>query len=193
MNNTFEHIKDSVPPHIQSKMFMLAAMAKNELIGDFNECYSSDGEIENISGVAYDGFMPFQDGGFEVNAFYRNDTDESYHFSKKQTEFNERQYDDLINSFTSDFELDSGWTWDDLTNELQESFSQYECEWFEPCLLSFQVFADGETVTVRLSVNYRDMPYYREKYAEDLISNDYNLAEFQALECEQLIKIMRAY
>ena len=63
-------------------------------------------------------------------------------------------------------------------------------------MVQFEVFADGfrygedkPSVTVRVSVNYKDAPYYREKYAEDLNSTSYNIDEFMKLPIEDLFTL----
>ena len=159
------------------------------------ECTISPEIIESIHGNAYDGFIPFQDGGFQVSGFYSNNPWDN-HFSKRQKEYNERQSNDCWEQFLRDNNLESGIEWDNLTERQKEDFSDYECEWFEPALVQFQVFADnfryGEnkpSVTVRVSVNYKDAPYYREKYAEDLNSTSYDLEEFMRLSIEDLFTL----
>jgi hypothetical protein len=91
---------------------------------------------------------------------------------------------------------ESGIEWDNLTEKQKEEFSEYELEWFEPAMVQFEVFADnfryGEnkpSVTVRVSVNYKDAPYYREKYAEDLKSTCYDLEEFMKLSVQELFEL----
>ena len=95
-----------------------------------------------------------------------------------------------------DSNLESGIEWDNLTEKQKEEFSDYELEWFESALVQFQVFANNfgyggnkPSVTVRVSVNYKDAPYYREKYAEDLNSTDYTLDEFMKLSIQELFDL----
>jgi len=44
------------------------------------------------------------------------------------------------------------------------------------------------SVLCRLSINYKDAPYYREKYAEDLKIVSYDVAEFMQTENRVIIE-----
>ena len=193
----FSNFKSEVPAAVQNKINALAMNVMENWNSFINsgECIISPETIETISGNAYDGFIPFQDGGFQVSGFYGNNPWD-YHISKGQKEYNERQSNDCWEQFLRDNALNSGIEWDNLTEKQKEEFSDYESEWFELALVQFEVFADnfryGEnkpSVTVRVSVNYKDAPYYRGKYAEDLNSTSYNIDEFMKLSIEDLFTL----
>lgn len=186
LNNTFhimKNFKSTVPAILAERIKKLA-----ETI-DFSEIVSgrmesvSEQMLREIEGNHVSGWLPRQDGGFAVDQFYSSDID-SYHFTEKQTEFIEEQREQCFESFLLDYGIEED---DGLTDEQKESFYEYENEWFaEPALLSFEVFCNGyadligeeKTVTIRLSINYKDAPYYREKYAEDIKSETLTVDEF---------------
>ena len=193
----FSNFKSEVPAALQNKINALAlhVMENWDSFINSGECIISPEAVESIHGNAYEGFIPFQDGGFQVSGFYGNNPLDN-HISKGQKEYNERQSNDCWNQFCRDNNLESGLEWDNLTERQKEDFSSYECEWFEPAMVRFEVFADnfryGEnkpSITVRVSINYEDAPYYQEKYAEGLNSTGYDLDEFMELSIEELFAL----
>jgi hypothetical protein len=95
--------------------------------------------------------------------------------------------------------LDRNLSWDDLTEEQKEEYQEYEREWFEPALLQLQIFVEGfdgnwqrgnlteEIVTIRLSINYKDAPHYRENGAEDIKQVILSIDEFLAMPNDQIV------
>ncbi len=194
---SFSNFKFEVPAVVRGKIKVFAEYILQNW-DDFvrsGECILSPEIMESIHGNAYDGFIPFQDGGFQVGGFYSNNPWDC-HISEGQKEYNERQSNACWEQFLCDYKLESGIEWDNLTDRQKEDFSEYESEWFEHAFVQFQVFADGfqqgsgkPSVTVRVSVNYKDVPYYREKYAEDLNSTSYDLDEFMQLSLQELFDL----
>lgn len=185
---TLKNFKSSVPADLQNKIKELADSVD---LSDIARQYVMSGgcgeqRLEEIEGNYVSGWMPKQDGGFSVSDWYQNDIDSSYHFTEKQTEFNNDQQEQCFKAFLSDNDLDSEMLWDELTDEQKESLYDYEREWFEESLLQFQVFCEGYTewtgdpkqVVMRLSINYKDAPYYREQYAEDIKTYILEVDEF---------------
>lgn len=85
-----------------------------------------------------------------------------------------------------------------------DQFYDYQRQWNEgnDALLSFECFCNIETeaaysvignrefedtVTIRLSVNFKDAPYYREKYATDLYSTVLTIDEFMTMYNQDII------
>lgn len=193
----FSNFKSEVPAAVQNKInaLVMHVMENWDSFINSGECIISPETVESIHGNAYDGFIPFQDGGFQVSGFYSNNPWDN-HIGNGQKEYNERQSNDCWDQFLSDNGLESDIEWDDLTDRQKEDFSDYKSEWFEPALVQFEVFADnfryGEnkpSVTVRVSVNYKDAPHYREKYAEDFNSTGYDLQEFMKLSLQELFDL----
>lgn len=193
----FSNFKSEVPAAVQNKINALALHVMENWDDFINsgECIISPETVESIHGNAYDGFIPFQDGGFQVGGYYSNNPLDNQ-FTPAQKEYNERQSNDCWIQFLRDSNLESGIEWDNLTDEQQSDFQDYESDWFEPALVQFEVFANGfrygenkPSVTVRVSVNYKDAPYYRGKYAEDLNSTSYDIEEFMKLPIEELFAL----
>lgn len=193
----FSNFKSEVPAEVQNKIHALAlhVMENWDDFINIGECIISPENIESIHGNDYDGFIPFQDGGFQVGGFYMNNPWDN-HISKRQKEYNTAQSNDCWKQFLRDNNLESGIEWDNLIDGQKEDYSDYESEWFDHALVQFEVFADGfryggnkPSVTVRVSVNYKDAPYYREKYTEDLNSTSYDIDEFMQLSIEELFNL----
>lgn len=198
--------KKTVPEAIQAKMKALAELACEEwhstiVLG--NRRHGSLGgetRLNEIEGNHVSGWIPNQDGGYSVDHFYMSDCDSSYHFTEKQTDFVNAQSKDCFHCFLSDNDIDSETEYDGLTDEQKEEFNQYENEWFnDGALLQLQMFVEGfdtetiwrkseKIITIRLSINYKDAPYYREKYAEDIKQLILSVDEFMAQDNESIIK-----
>lgn len=193
----FANFKQNVPETLQNKIHDVT----NYILDNFRdmtgrkECMISPEVLQDIEGNAISGWIPHQDGGFQVSGFFQNDCDSSYHFTEKQTDYCNDQSQQCWDSFLQDNDLPSGIEWNNLTHEQQNEYMEYENNWFEPALLQFQCFCDGfsfyddgkrQYVTFRVSINYKDAPYYREKYAEDIKSVIYTAEEFMQLTNEEI-------
>lgn len=187
----YENFKRIVPTELQEKIKQLADLVEfREIITGHQESMTEE-TIYPIEGNYRSGWMPNQDGGYSIDQFYRSDEDSTYHFTEKQTEWMDRYYDDMLESFCRDNDIENPDCIDYDSLQMVEQLSEYEFEWFEPSLLQFQVFAEREdkfndespfNVVCRLSINYKDAPYYREKYAEDLKVISYTMDEFMQTE-----------
>jgi hypothetical protein len=203
----FDHIKATIPGTIQARMRALALLARDDLINDFGgfrECATKAEKVDDISGVPFDGFIPFQDGGFNLTAFYSQSCDASHNFSQEQTEFNESVYNSQRDQFARDNDLDPNFQYHELTDELQAVFDEYECNLFESAPLTFDVYACSELpgayhwgnkpgVTIRLSINFKDAEYGRDKYASTLKEVNYSFAEFAKLRGPELQEIIKSF
>lgn len=189
-----KQFKSVVPANIIAKLTSLSqAIDISELMGRSIEAYSEQ-NIGDIEGNYVSGWLPSQDGGVSADQLYDNGVD-CFH-TIKQKDYNAEQYKDCEKQFANDV-LGEGKEWDDYTEEEKEQFYGYEREWFDPSLVQVQMFVEGyyegsfgpkeKTVTVRLSVNYKDAPYYREKYAEDINVLIMEIDEFLSMDNEAII------
>ena len=193
---TYENFKKIVPNDVQEKIKQLVDSVEfHELISGHQESISEQ-TISPIEGNYCSGWIPNQDGGFSSDQLYVSDIN-APSFTQKQHDFISKQYDDMLNSFMADYNLE---TIDYEDEELQERLYEYEREWWEPALLEFQVFIEREdkfednspmSVICRLSINYKDAPYYREKYVEDIQVRSYSLNEFMQTENRVIIEGFR--
>lgn len=184
----FSNFKQAVPVELQEKIKQLADEVEfREIISGYQESISEQ-TISPIEGNYRDGWIPHQDGGYSVDQFYLSDMDSCRHFTEKQTDWMNELYNDMLESFCQDSGIEEI-DYDD--QELLNRLCDYENEWFEPALLQFQVFVESKdrfndespfNVVCRLSVNYKDAPYYREKYAEDILFRVYDYKEFMQTE-----------
>lgn len=189
----FDNFKKSVPQNVQKKIHALAeSIDFCDLISGHHESMTEQ-EISPIEGNYCSGWMPLQDGGFSVDQFYQSEIHMPT-FTQKQQDFISDQYNDMLECFMSDNGIEEiDYEDEALMNRLHE----YENEWWQPALLQFQVFAERVDrfddnsplqVCCRLSINYKDAPYYREKYAEDIKQEIYSLDEFMKLENNAIIE-----
>lgn len=199
MNN----FKREVPNAIQEKMQALALYVENEwenIICTGNKSHNSIGDTQQseIEGNYVSGWMPNQDGGFMVSKLYYSDIDSSYHFTEKQTDFVNESSDQCYKAFLSDNDIEVE-EYDQLTDEQKDSFGEYERNWFDDgALLQWQCFVEGysegvfgskeKLVTMRISINYKDAPYFREKSAEDIKTLALSIDEFMSMPIEDIAK-----
>lgn len=213
---TYDHFNGSIPQDVREKIGSIAQIAYDDLISEYPDYGGESYGCPNISPIyGYDpgGFIPFQHGGFEVTELYRHDIDSSYHITAGQSEAASRHEKYLYECFASDHkeELKSAGIdpdSDDFNSEsysipesLENEFSDYESEFWEPALMRFCIFVSkpggdiwGEnddkprTVELSLSLNYSDAPYYREKHDDDTLATlSYDLPEFMALDPDKII------
>lgn len=124
----------------------------DEVIGRWPEAYACN-RIDEIH------------HGFEWSEFYRSDIDRTYHITPEQSRVMDERSKNCWESFLQDNKLDPAFSWDDLTPDQKNDYSDYESEWFEPALLRLSIEQDD----ILLSINYTDQPYYRYQYDEPIL------------------------
>lgn len=191
---SYTNFKRIVPTALQEKVRLLAnSVDLHDLISGHQESMSEQ-TVHEIEGNYRDGWMPNQDGGYSVDQLYMSDMDSCRHFTENQTECMSAYYDDMLKTFMSDNDIEE-MDYDD--QGLLDRLYEYDSEWWEPALLQFQVFVERKdkfddespfNVVCRLSINYKDAPYYREKYAEDILFRTYRPMEFMQTENHVIIE-----
>ena len=191
-----KHFKPGVPVSIQDKILSVVELAKDDFINEQNqEVMISCENTEEISGVAYSGFIPFQDGGYCLSALYRCDVDSTFHLTKKQTEWVNEDEKNMLENFYTEHNIKTD---DKMTDVQHDMLSEYESEWFgDGAWLTLNVFCCIEnnylgnnkekTVTVQLLFNYKDGEYKRDKYADELYVKVYSFDEFLSLTDTEII------
>lgn len=188
----FKHFAPGVPLATMEKMQTLAALIQEEVIN-----YAPDGygmaRIDEISGRAYDGFIPHQQGGWSVQEYYALQTSSGCYFTPGHAAAANSQAEDARREWLRQEGLA------DVPEDRREEFYDFESEWLQDqdALLTCEVFTghrkDATTgmVTVRLAINYRDCPYFRSGYAEDLLELSYTAEQFAALDLADCIKALQ--
>lgn len=196
----------TVPQHVKQKLIDLAEHAEDFISDPYQtrhwlEPYGT-ASTNPIYGYDPGGFIPFQDGGVEVNEFYRCDMDSTYWFTEKQAEYMYEFEKDMYKCMAHDLELPEDWDYDALPRDKQNEICEYENEWFDPALLRLEAWVegyhrggcdkDGPHFYLRVSLNYRDAPYYRTKYDDTLCSmGPITVDEFMNTPNEQIIDQLR--
>ena len=160
--------------------------------------------IDPIYGICTPGFIPSQDGGFEVSEFTQNHGDSSYDIHPDQNDYYNETYPDMLRAFASDY-LNLGWGeaegWakgyldgtNDIPEDLREAFWDYESEWFSEALLRFEIWCDRgpeERVYWRLSANFSDAPYYRSSYDRTICEGTLTRRSVLGCEPETFLKLL---
>ena len=152
------HFNPCVPWKIRDKLYELAEEVKQYISNNFSNSWGC-GRVDKIYGQASDGYIPFQNGGYEVTDYFCSDTDPSYHFCSAQTDYINKIYDGLVKTWCESNNL-TNFNWAELTEEQQEDFQKSEV--FEPAMLRFECWtANKNKISLRLSLAYSDAPYYR--------------------------------
>lgn len=176
------HFKKSVSKRTQNKIKEFAELVKNDYISELQgheHGAAGIGDIGNISGVSYDGFVAYQDGGYVIQDYYSIDGDG---ITEKEGKFRDACGDQALEDYLDDNRLDKGLEYSDLTEDQQADFNEYEADYINPSLLQAEIWIDKEEVFMRLSLNYEDAPYYRSKYNEDL--KEITMEEKDFLSCD---------
>lgn len=192
-----EHFHGLVPTAVKDKLLEIAEELYDDLdlvvTGFKRHGLLGCCNLNQIYGYHVSGFIPFQQGGFVVSDLAQSDEDSSYHFCAAQTEFVSQQVKACESQFRHDFELPEDFEWDSTSEGLQEQYYDYQHEWLEPALFYVEMFADGYKddnphVVFRVGVNYRDAPYFREKYGTDVRTLALDENEFLATPIADIIQ-----
>lgn len=209
-NDNTEHFSPLVPETLRDKLFILAKAAKDDFISSCGGGGYGCERINEIYGYHIPGFIPFQLGGFEISELHRSDQDTGYHFTKAQSESVDKAVVDMYKSFYRDHNLKEkgipeDYGYDDIPDDLQNTFADYENDWLEPALLRLSIWVDDNehelgmmnnsknptTVYIHLGLGYSDAPYYREKYDETLFQFNMPIDEIMAIEPDAFIKMLK--
>lgn len=197
----FKHFENHVPAELQQKLFEIVEEVNATFFNDYCAENFGEGQVEEISGIGYSGFIPLQDGGFSCSVFCHNSTDSTYDIHPDQSKYNEKSYQNMLESFAHDcleksFSEAKEWAknldWQELSEETRERLYEYETEWFEPALLRFEIWVDRNSrVFWRLSANFRDAPYYRSSMDSTICEG--TLAQESVLNCNvfAFLKLMK--
>ena len=169
-----EHFNKDVSIEVKTKLKEFSENVLENFISEFKDGHGCV-KIDEISGIAYSGYIPLQKGGYLISEFYNNGIDCAY-FTKNQKEFNEKCYE----SFLAEYKKDNSLTEIDFDDV---DFQNADNEYFEPCALELRIWIEkDDTIILNVSVNYKDAPYYRFKGAEMIIEQSKSIDEFMNLD-----------
>lgn len=209
-----DHFKTWVKPSTINAMANLAELIQSDFIDsplqlrvkrkDGTLFYASscletlgmESRLEPISGVGYDGFIPFQAGGFKITQFFISDSDSCRHFTTAQTDF----MDSLVADCAKDFLIDTGkesFDYSAASEAEQAEWEDHERAYFdetsaailrvelwrgdhEEGYLPSQGFVtlDSGIIFLRVSVGYRDSPYFRSANDETIFEMNMHEEDF---------------
>jgi hypothetical protein len=142
---------------------LIAALAElgSEMTDNLSQDKYDAPQIAPIEGNYKSGWIPSQDGGLHVSCLADCGWGSGNYLCSKHRGQVESQADFAYKQMASGLP--------DVAEDSEESF-EYVSEYMsEPILIYFEAFIEYDgSVTMRHGWNYRDAPYYREKYADDL-------------------------
>lgn len=170
MDFKYSHFKPHVSPALQNKIRCLC-----DATTPFIERWTNQPELvtswelEPIEGNHVSGWIPHQDGGFQILCFIDNGYSSGRYICQEQKESTENllnwyaQYRDAVDY-----------------NKITEWMN-------EPDLLFFRAFVDDGGVVMQYGFN-NDAPYYREKYHTILKTLRMDKAEFMDSSIVNIVK-----
>lgn len=181
------HFDASVSPTVANKLHAVALLVQHNYISDYKQPNGSygDSNLTTIGGKPEDGYVPFQQGGFEVTDFYQCDQDTSYHLTSKQSEYMAKLDKACLEQFCEENDIVNV---NDIPDGMSDILSDFEANWYEPTLLRFRIYIKHNLVCMRLSVNYKDMPYYRNDSDELISEHTLSIDDFMTADNNELIK-----
>jgi hypothetical protein len=212
-----DHFNAKVPQALRDHLLACANAIQDDFIGNQGEAFGTP-NINAIYSYHISGFIPSQLGGYEISELIRSDVDTSYHLTKAQSEAMTASEKYMYECFerdvigesrrSTDPKLTKGWGYGDLDDylEMQNKFSDYENDWFEPALLRCEMWIDeskgqernrignddvtAEAVFIRVSLNYMDQPYYRTGSDETLFEANFSVEAFLKATPETIVKFL---
>lgn len=182
------HFEKTVSAEIKTKLKEFAELVKDEFISDLlrhEHNAQGDGILNEISGVSGPGFIPLQRGGFEVHDFYFTNGDA---ITEKEEILQVGIHKECLEMFCEDNKIDQC-EYSKLTEKQQEQFQEYEQDHGEPSLLRAEMWIEKEsTIFFRLSLGYRDAPYYRTRHDETLNDITFTEKEFMLIDNKEIAK-----
>jgi len=187
MNKDNKHFRSEVSEQVRDKLLAIANEVENEVFS-MVEGYGNL-RIEPISGNSYDGFISFQNGGYEVSEFISTGLSSGVFVTDNERDW----YESLQAQCEKDFRLDNKIEEDaELTDTNLDALSEYEQSYFDDqiSMLRFETWIeqDNETVILRLSLGYKDAPYYRSKHDETIKEVTISVNELLEKDVSSLVK-----
>ena len=148
MYSTFPNFKSHVSPALQDKIKFLC-----ESMPPFIEKWANrpelviSWELEPIEGNHVSGWIPHQDGGFQISCFIDNGYSSGRYICEEQRDSTQN----LLDCFHAQYGDDEEENYDKLHDWMSE-----------PDMLFFRAFVENDKIIIQYGFN-SEAPYYREK------------------------------
>lgn len=172
MNFKYSHFKPHISSALQNKIRCLC-----DAITPFIERWANQPELvtswelEPIEGNHVSGWIPHQDGGFQILCFIDNGYSSGRYICEEQRDSTQN----LLDCFRAEYGDD-----EENYNELHDWMS-------EPCMLFFRAFVEQGKIVMQYGFN-SEAPHYREKYHTILKTMCMDEAEFMDSSIVNIVK-----
>jgi len=183
-----EHFAVHVLPCIAEKLSDLADKVLEEIFNPYDSHRTTLGATKDeISGVAYSGFIPLQEGGYEVRDFATNGLSCGSFLSDGERIHTEQLERDCFKDFLEKFGYST--EPDELSDDAKENYYDFQNEWFmeEDTLIQFECWTQNSNIYLLLQITYKDTPYYRNQYAETRWEKTMTHSEFMDCDLIELV------
>lgn len=184
----YNHFDRYVPIGIVEKLSELADEVLADTFCCYNPCRDGEAQAEIISGVPESGYIPFQDGGYRIVQTVSNGLSSGSYLSDGERIFTENLQKQCEDDFLERYDYNINY--EGLTEDAKEVCYDYENNWFMEVdtLIEFECWSKDANVYLRLSINYKDCPYFRNQYAETLWEKTMTHTDFLECDIKTLVK-----
>ncbi len=218
--NETDHFNATVPQDLREHMLVCANAIKNDFIGNHGEALGTPNinaiygyHISGFIPSQLGGYEISELIRSDTDTSYHLTKAQSEAMTASEKHMYGCFYRDMRlgehNRRADDLKLDEkNWCHADLdgNRELQRQFEDYENDWFEPALLRCEMWIDeskgqernrignddvtAEAVFIRVSLNYKDQPYYRTNSDETLFEANFSIDAFMKAAPETIVKFL---
>lgn len=179
------NFRPEVPNETREEMYKLAELCRDYIDDLPGDSFGDKPEIEEVEYQSRDGFISYNLGGFTVSQRYYCGLSSGIFHTISEREF----YEKLQNDCAEYYKRDNPECGDDFYQT--DEYSEYEQSYFDDCytIIEAELFVtDDLKVQCSLLAHYKDAPYHRTKYAEEISVKSYSLSEFNAVSAFSKIK-----
>lgn len=180
MTNAFN---SNVPQEAQDKILALATLGADFVANLGGDTFGDDAAPEPVEWQSRDGFASSNDGGYHATQWCAPGNSSGIYRSKAEREEMERMEENAERDYRRDNDIDPDV---ELTEEQNEARYDYENSYMndQSTIAEFEIFVIRDTQQVQVSflLHYKDAPYHRPKYAEEVYVRTFDMPEFMALD-----------
>lgn len=187
MMNTLDNFTADVPQQFRSDIFTLAELCA-DFINNMRDSIGDDAKPEPVEYLDRSGFWSSNNGGFSVSQSFNCGNSSGIYHTQKEREFIDTLQENCAKDYCQEHGLDLE------TFEWQsDDFADYEQSYFDDqyTIIEAEIFVCSDTgkVQVSLLAHYKDAPYHRAKYAEEIYCQRFDAAEFNPAAIFEQIKL----